>query len=202
MASRQNRRPLRHDREPAGRKRRIQKRENQPQGTEPGNKPSQRDELEKRIFNRPNMPRILRRGNVFFIMPIDSRGFYIPWLKVITVLLIFFGGMMIALTYAHLSNTRGQILVARRDLLAYQEANSSMRSQIFDRHTADEIERIARERLGMEFPDPSQIFEIYVTPRDTVVLNTAVYVLPQENYFWQGITNFVSGLVNRVFRRD
>ena len=149
---------------------------------------------------RRNMPKILTRGNIIFILsPVDANSdVKLPWRMVITILLVFLGGVGIAMTHAQITNMETRIIQSRRVLLAYQEANSALEAQVLDRHTTDEIERIARYRLGMELPDPSQIIDIYVPRRDTVVLNIDEYALPRENFFWRDIVGFMSGLITRM----
>lgn len=149
--------------------------------------------------DRTNLPQVLVRGNVIFILRNDIRKWLIPWRMVISILFIFAGAMGTAITAAHIANTEVQINRARAERTRYQYLNATLADQVNERYTREEVERIASERLGMFRPDPSQIIEINVPLQSYVHLNTAAHVLPGQNYFWQEIVNFVNGIVDRIF---
>jgi len=118
----------------------------------------------------------------------------------ITLLLAFGGILSTVLASAHIAQTEMQITAARSSRVSYQSTNINLRQMVEERYTTYEIERLASERLGMSRPDPAQIIEIYVPRHSYVVLNTAEYALPRQNYFWQDIQGFISGFFSQFFR--
>jgi len=154
----------------------------------------------KKTEKRANMPEVLGiRGNVVYIGGRPSPKVFNPWLMGITLVLILVGGLSGAVAAAQITNTEREINAARNLRTHYQGLNVTLREQVSDRYTNYEIERIASERLGMARPDPSQVIEIYVPRHSYVVLNTADYIMPQENYFLQEIMTFLTGITNRIF---
>ena len=149
-----------------------------------------------KIFNNSNSPKVVQRGNILFV--IAKSGLEIPFAFGITLVIIFIGAIGSAMSHAQITNTEQAIVAARAALVSYQNDNTTLEAQIFNRYTTDEIERIARLYLGMEFPDPSQIIDIYVPRLDNVVLNIDENILPREVSFWQSTTEFISGLFNRM----
>jgi len=144
--------------------------------------------------------RIFLRGPVTFIRFARRPSSFHIVMMTISLLLAFGGVLSTILVSAHIAQTELQITSARSDRVAYQARNISKRQQIDERYTTYEIERLASERLGMSRPDPAQIIEIYVPRHSYVVLNTAEYALPRQNYFWQDLQSFVSGIFGRLFR--
>jgi len=133
------------------------------------------------------------KNNVIAIPQRGGRRLFASWRVVVTLVLIFAVALGSALTFANIASVESQIVRARNDRMRYQQATMALRDQASERYTREEIERIARERLGMTWPDPSQIIEIYVPRQSYVVLNTDEDVLPGQNYFWQGIVSFITG---------
>ncbi|MCL2225279.1 MAG: hypothetical protein FWB96_09980 [Defluviitaleaceae bacterium] len=126
-----------------------------------------------------------------------------PWKKLtVTFLLIFLGGIGSAWFQARNADIQTDINAAERRLAVYHEENFVRESELRVRYTFDEIERIATERLGMSFPDASQVILINVPRIGGVTLNTADYALPGRNYFLEDVTNFFSGLFNQIFGGD
>ncbi|MCL1843839.1 MAG: hypothetical protein FWF79_08500 [Defluviitaleaceae bacterium] len=149
-------------------------------------------------FRDPNAPKKLEsKDTIFIIYRNKLRKF--PWKKIaFTMILILIGGIGSAVTQARIANTRNYIIQAERDLWYYRAGNITLSSRLDERYTLYEIERRALE-LGMSFPDPSQIIEIYVPRVGGVTLNTADYALPRHNYFREEIRNFLSGIINQIF---
>lgn len=152
-----------------------------------------------KLVHKPGMPTVRVQGNVMYIMGADNRKFSVPWRMVFTIVLIFIVALGSALTYAHIQTTRGQIIRERNALIAARDANASLRAQVTERFTNEEIERIATGRLGMARPEPAQIFYIHVPLRDTVLLNIDENMFEEHNFFLQDIRDFMTGLINRIF---
>ena len=140
------------------------------------------------------------KGNIVYIHQTNSKGYRISLRMIFSVLLVLVAAIGVVLSSAQTSNTRAQIAAARRELAEKQYEIITLRAQLEDRYTLLEIEQIASARLGMTQPDPSQIINIYVPRQSYVVLNTDEHLIPVQNYFWQEITSFVTGLVNHIFR--
>ena len=170
-------------------------------GQVPPPRPPQKDKRTntKQPHNRPGMPTWRMRGNVIFIDGKPAPRIFNPWLLTITFVLIFIGGLSGAVAAAQISNTEVLISQARSQRTYYQALNTTLREQVSERYTNDEIERMASERLGMARPDPSQVFEIYVPRHSYVVIHTDETVMLRENYFWHEIVTFLSGIANRMF---
>jgi len=121
------------------------------------------------------------------------------WLKIsITFVVILLGGVGSAALQARNTNIQRTINQRGRVLIDYQSENFRLETQLQERYSHVEIERLATE-LGMAFPDRSQVVEINVPRVGGVTLNTADYALPRHNYFWQDVRNFLSGLINQIF---
>ena len=126
-----------------------------------------------------------------------------PWKKLtVTFALIFFGGIGSAWFQAEHRNIQRDIDRAKITLRDLNKENDIREAERRERYTFDEIERIATERLGMSFPDASQVIYINVPRIGGVTLNTDEHVLPKHNYFFEDVSNFLSGLSNRVFGGD
>lgn len=138
------------------------------------------------------------KDTVFIVYRERLKNF--PWKKLtITFVVIMLGGIGSAVFQARNANIQNDIARAERTLREYQNANFEMTSRLQERYTFYEIERLAAERLGMAFPDPSQIVNIEVPRVGGVTLNTVDYALPQQNYFWRDIRSFFSGIINSIF---
>jgi len=162
-------------------------------------KQTKKNEVYAQIANRAsNMPEITKEGNNYYIYENEKSRYRIPLGLIISVVIVFACALAIALTHAQITNVERQITQTNRDLVRQREQNDALRTQIGGRYTIDEVEYIALMHLGMSYPDPSQIIEINVPPRSHVRLNTVENILPQENYFWLDLRNFVTGLLNRA----
>lgn len=123
-----------------------------------------------------------------------------PWKKLaVTFALILLGGVGSAVFHARNANIQTEINRAERSLRHYLDTNFIREEELRERYTFHEIERIATERLGMAFPDASQVIIINVPRVGGVMLNTADYVLPRRNYFREDVVNFFTGIFNRIF---
>jgi len=145
------------------------------------------------------VPRTLERRDARFIIYVNQLRSVFAKELIITFILIILVGIGSTAIHAQITNVQREIRVARFHLGRQSEINFTLDTQLAERYTVYEIEWIATERLGMARPDLSQIIDIYVSRQDMVTLNTAYYVLPQENYFWREIVTFVQILVGRIF---
>jgi len=147
----------------------------------------------------PNAPqRLVSRDTIYYKflesyknLPLKKLGF--------TFILILLGGVGSAVFGARNANIQTEINRASNELRTIHAENFAAESQLSERYTFFEIERIASERLGMSVPEPSQIITISVPRVGGVTLNTDDHVLPQHNYFWDDVKNFVSGIFNQIF---
>ena len=140
---------------------------------------------------------IRKRGNVYYLFHKERRR--IPWRIIIALFLVFLGGVGSAISYAQIHRVQRDIRLSINALTAQEEINFSLMADTTERYTHEEIERRARE-LGLGEPDPSQIIYFYA-PRYSHVVIANDPLLPQENYFWQGIMDFINGIIGRK-RRD
>jgi cell division protein FtsL len=121
----------------------------------------------------------------------SDKQYRIPTTTLVTIVIIFLGTLGIAFTYAETYTTRRQIVAVRREIQEQKEANISLRTEITQRYTLDEVARQALGRLNMNEPDPSQIYYIEVPKQSYVVLNPDIQEETDDtNYFWQGIVRF------------
>jgi len=145
------------------------------------------------------MPRVTKKGNIFYVLD-STRGQYrIPRTLIISIVVVFICAIVTVATQVYISSLERQIANANTRLARIESSNSALLSQIGVHYTDERIEEIAITRLGMIFPDQSQIIEIYVPHISHVEFNTAQHFLPRENYFWRDIRTFVSGMFDRVF---
>jgi hypothetical protein len=148
--------------------------------------------------DNPNAPKVLESKDSRFIIYREALKNF-PWKKLaFTFLLILLGGVGSAATQARIANTENDIGSSQSEYRAYQAEITRLNAQLQERYSFTEIERRATE-LGMFFPDASQVINIYVPRVGGVTLNTADYVLPQRNYFWDTVRDFFQGLINSVF---
>ncbi|MCL1862378.1 MAG: hypothetical protein FWF78_02300 [Defluviitaleaceae bacterium] len=147
----------------------------------------------------PNAPKKLISGNKVYIVSREAWQNF-PWKKLaFTFFVILLGGVGSAAFQARNTNIRTDINTLERQLRTLNADNFALESQLQDRYTFAEIERIATERLGMSHPDASQIINIHVPRVGGVTLNTADYALPQHNYFWSDVREFLTGFFNQFF---
>jgi cell division protein FtsL len=137
------------------------------------------------------MPR-KRKNKPEIIVQLDNR-FRLNGRIIFTLLLIFAGALSIALTYALITEARHQISVTREVIQEQRDANISLRAQITEKYSIDEIERIAVDRLGMIKPDPSQIIRIYVPKQNYSELQSRQE--PETESIWQTVISFFQNLI-------
>jgi len=118
---------------------------------------------------------------------------------IFTIILIFVGALGSAVAAAHMANTRREVTQARQARDAQLDANRALASQMHQPFSTEEIEQIARERLGMGRPDPSQIIYINVPPISHVDFNPVANILPDDSRFWEELRVFFTDIFNRVF---
>jgi len=167
-------------------------------------RPMQRKKKKAPMYERVmkgsrNMPSILKRGHIYFLVENEASQYRMPKTVITTVIIVFICAMAIILTHAQITGVERQILQYNRELRELEDENMSRTFQLSNRYSLEQIEYIAITKLGMIHPDPSQIIEIYVPPHNNVRLNRAEHLLPSENYFWRDIRTFMNGLLNRIF---
>ncbi|MCL2456828.1 MAG: cell division protein FtsL [Defluviitaleaceae bacterium] len=149
----------------------------------------------------PNAPRVMENKTArarFIIYKEHYKNF--PWKKLtFTFLLVLLGGIGSVWFHARNSEMQLQINRAERELRNIHATNFTLDSQLQERYTHIEIERIASERLGMSAPDASQIINIFVPRVGGVTLNNAEEILPRHNYFWDDVSVFFSDFFNKIF---
>ena len=148
---------------------------------------------------RQNVPKKLQRRNENLIIYYDQLRNMISFEVVFTFILIAFAAIFATAIHANNTNIQTQINRAQQELRTQQVNVATLTDQLSERYTSYELERIARERLGMAFPDPSHIINITVHRQGTVMLNVTDDLLPQENHFWQDITAFIRTTIDRIF---
>jgi len=148
---------------------------------------------------RQNVPRKLQRRNENLIIYYDQLRNLISFEVVLTFILIAFAAIFATAIHANNTNIQTQINRAQQELRAQQVNVATLTDQLSERYTSYELERIASERLGMAFPDPSQIINITVHRQGTTMLNVTDDLLPQENHFWQDIRAFIRTTIDRIF---
>ncbi|MCL2197902.1 MAG: hypothetical protein FWB80_03160 [Defluviitaleaceae bacterium] len=147
----------------------------------------------------PNAPvKLVSKTRVYIVSREALQSF--PWKKLaFTFFVILICGVGSAAFQARNTNIQTEINRLDRELRTINADNFALESRLQDRSTFAEIERIATERLGMSFPDASQVRNIYVPRVGGVTLNTADYALPQHNYFWNDVREFLTGFFNQLF---
>ena len=156
-------------------------------------------ELLRLFGNRDNSPRIRIRGDARFIIYVNQLRDIFSWQLVVSLLLVLVGGLGTLAIHVHVANVENQIFHARSALQQAQIDIFTLESLLDERYTDFEIEWIATERLGMNFPDPSQIIEIYVPRQGGITLNTIMHEPPPENYLAVELRHFLAGILNRIF---
>ncbi|MDR0272006.1 MAG: hypothetical protein LBI27_01620 [Clostridiales bacterium] len=152
-----------------------------------------------KLLRFPNAGKILVTRDTRFIEYRENIKNF-PWKKLtFTFFIIFIGGIGSTAFHALNANIQNEINLAEREIRVLQEENVALNARLHERYTFSEIERIASEQLGMSFPDASQIIEIDVPRVGAVTLNASEHALPQQNYFWNDVSNFFSGIRDRIF---
>ncbi|MCL2216073.1 MAG: hypothetical protein FWB91_03525 [Defluviitaleaceae bacterium] len=148
---------------------------------------------------RQNVPKKLSRRNENLIIYYDQLRNLISFEMIVTFVLIAFAAIFATAIHAYNTNIQTGISRANQELRTYRTTVFNLTDQLSERYTSYEIERIASERLGMAFPDPSQIIHIEVHRQGTIMMNVTDDLLPPENRFWQDVTGFVRNMINRIF---
>ena len=149
--------------------------------------------------NRANMPTIRIRDDARFIIYMNQFKDFFSWQMVVSLIIILMGGIGSLTIHAHVTSLESQINIARNDLSHAQQDVFSLEFQLDERYSDAEIQWIAIERLGMTFPDPSQVIEINVPRQGGATLNIVMREEPIENYLWMDITSFFRGIIDTVF---
>ena len=141
----------------------------------------------------------LRRGDQIHRLDETRPKFRVNVAVIITAVIILFGILSSLMIAAQMSDMRRELTQARNARDAALDANRTLASQLPQPFTIEEIEQKARERLGMNRPDPAQIIYINVPPMSHVVFNPDADILPQDSSFWQELRVFASDIINRFF---
>ena len=149
--------------------------------------------------NRVNMPTIRIRDDARFIIYMSQFKDFFSWQLVVSLIIILMGGIGSLTIHAHVTSLESQINIARNALQQAQVDVFTLEFQLDERYSDTEILWIATDRLGMTFPDPSQIIEINVPRQGGATLNTIMREEPVENYLWYDITSFFRGIIDTVF---
>lgn len=118
--------------------------------------------------------------------------------SVITVLLIFAGGLSIALSYAMVSNVQSNLLKMQNQLKERQEHNISLRADVAENYNLGEIERIATTNLGMSKAKPYQTVYINVSKQSYAVRSTSSEETAQSLTF----SDVIGYIKNKLWRFD
>jgi len=119
---------------------------------------------------------------------------------IIALIIVFIGAIGSAYSYAQIYSVQQEINESRNDLNNQRVTNRNLESHVTRNYSREEIERLAWERLDMRPPDPSQIIYFHLPNQSGVMMSTYIPQTPtQENYFWQGIVAFFSGIRERIF---
>ena len=149
--------------------------------------------------NRANMPTIRIRDDARFIIYVNQFKDYFSWQMVVSLLIILMGGIGSLTIHAHVTSLESQINIARSNLTQAQVDVFTLESRLDQRYSDTEIQWIATDRLGMTFPDPSQVIEINVPRQGGATLNTIMREEPIENYLWNDLVSFFRGIIETVF---
>ena len=149
--------------------------------------------------NRVNVPTIRIRDDARFIIYMSQFRDFFSWQLVVSLLIILMGGIGSLTIHAHVTSLESQINIARNDLSQAHQDVFTLEARLDDRYDMLEVQWIAIDRLGMSFPDPSQIIEINVPRQGGATLNTIMREEPVENYLWNDITSFFRGIIETVF---
>ena len=164
---------------------------------------------QKKLSNRPrykkvyngdkNMPSVLQRGNTIFIVETERHQYKLPRNLTLSIVLGMLCFLAIVLTNAQIAETEREISRSSTQLNLLHEQNRGIEARISSHYTLEEIEYYAIVRLGMTFPDPSQVIEIDVPRQSHVAFNRSENIMPRENYFWLDLRSFVSGVLDNLF---
>ena len=149
--------------------------------------------------NRVNVPTIRIRDDARFIIYMSQFKDFFSWQLVVSLIIILMGGIGSLTIHAHVTSLESQINIARNDLQQAQVDVFTLEARLDERYDVLEVQWIAIDRLGMSFPDPSQIIEINVPRQGGTTLNTIMREEPLENYLWNDITSFFRGIFETVF---
>lgn len=153
----------------------------------------------KRSLKSKSVPGVYRRGNVFYLVENEASQYKLPRAIVITMLVVVACALVIVLTNSQITSVERQISAHTVELRALQDQRMAEEARMMARYTLEEIEYIAFVHLGLIYPDPSQIIEIFVQPENVISMNRHQELIPVENFFWADIRSFISGLFNQVF---
>ena len=154
--------------------------------------------MARKPYKKDNIVYLKRGDQIHKMDTTPMRSFLSPPI-IFTIILIFVGALGSAVAAAHMANTRREVTQARQARDAQLDANRALASQMHQPFSTEEIEQIARERLGMGRPDPSQIIYINVPPISHVDFNPVANILPDDSRFWEELRVFFTDIFNRVF---
>jgi len=142
--------------------------------------------------------KVRRKGNVYFLFHKTRRR--VPWRLIIALVIVFFGAIGSAFSYAQIHNVQREIEITRSNVNNQHITNRNLEALVSRNYTREEIEILASERLGMNAPDSSQIIYFYLPHQSGVLMSTYVPLQQStENYFWQGIVAIFRSIRERIF---
>jgi cell division protein FtsL len=109
-----------------------------------------------------------------------------------TLMLILAGMVGTIYIYASINDMRNQINIVRREVQQQRDANTAARTAVMRHYSLEEISRIARDRLGMNRPDPSRTVYINVPRRSFIVQNEWEEPAPELS-MWQMVWQHIQG---------
>jgi len=149
-------------------------------------------------FNR-RIPKTIRRKNENIIIYTNQLRNMVSFEVLMTLVVIIFASIFATAVHANITNVQTSITRAQRELRDYQNQVTTLNHLLQERYTSEEIERIAINDLGMNFPDASQIINIEVHRQGTVMLNLSDHLLVQETSIWQDVRIFFRAMLDRIY---
>jgi len=118
------------------------------------------------------------------------RRHIITFKTVFTLLVIFVGAIFVTISSAMIGDINVKINDKRAKLQNQREVNAALRAQSTQKYTLEEVERLARENLGMNKPDPSQIIYINVPKQSYVVISDDIISAEDSISWWDKLSRF------------
>jgi cell division protein FtsL len=108
----------------------------------------------------------------------------------ITIIFIFIGGLGTAFSFAYMDNARLRITDLTRDVQAARDLNMANLSIASPHYSLEDIERLARDKLGMIPPDPSRVTRINV-PRPSYIVQNETRPYELEQNIWRSAWRYI-----------
>ena len=107
----------------------------------------------------------------------DSLGKKLPMAIYTTIMLLFVLGLLVTISFSNVTIQRNLNNRLAQELLAAENTNAQLLFQINNLRNLDDVDYIARTRLGMSDPMPYQITLIYVAHPVEIIYD---YTIPIE----------------------